>query len=712
MKKFTLFATVAMSGYLFAGAATVDFTAPDGVIYTIDTTAKEATVKDIPREAAITNLVVPDAVEYEGTQYPVTVVGEKAAQQASSTLESIQLGSNVREVGDNAFYGIAKVSVIKLNDGLKTIGANGFYNCRVATELTLPESLESIGSYAFYNGYALRQIEIPASVSTIGLNPWGGCTGLQKITVAEANKSFTAIDDVLFSKDGSLLISYPIGRDAAEYTVPAGCKYIGENSMRNNSRMSKLILSEGLEEIRAGAFNVCRFQELNIPASVTFIGSRVFTSNPNLNTIKVAEGNKNYAAISNYLCTKDGKTLIQGVPGANIVIPESVDSISGYAFYNMPQIQSLKLNNVRSIGETAFYGATSLSSIDWGSKIERIGGMVFQRCVSLKSVEFPSTLRALSDVQTFAQCSQLASVKFNDGLEEIGTHTFMLCSALTSIEIPGTVKIWGDAPFNNCVSLQSAVFNEGITELPPSVLSYASALTSVKLANSIEKIGSFAFGYCQQLTEVNMPENLETVEAAAFEFVPIKKLVLPAKVKRLESNAFGYSGIEELTLNEGLEYIGSWAFGSSLISSAVVPEGVTEIGEGAFGYCENLTSLEIPASATILGNGIAQSCPKIASIVNKAVVPQTLTADVVDEDVYKTCMLKVPGESIKAYKAAAFWSKFNIDTSGVESIEENIDNAEIVEIYSISGVRQPELVNGINIVRLSDGSVKKIYHKM
>ena len=68
MKKFTLFATVAMSGYLFAGAATVDFTAPDGVIYTIDTTAKEATVKDIPREAAITNLVVPDAVEYEGTQ--------------------------------------------------------------------------------------------------------------------------------------------------------------------------------------------------------------------------------------------------------------------------------------------------------------------------------------------------------------------------------------------------------------------------------------------------------------------------------------------------------------------------------------------------------------------------------------------------------------------------------------------------------------------
>ena len=102
----------------------------------------------------------------------------------------------------------------------------------------------------------------------------------------------------------------------------------------------------------------------------------------------------------------------------------------------------------------------------------------------------------------FFNCTGLTSVTISNGLEYIDEEAFYGCSSLTSINIPSSVASIGSGAFYQCSNLTSIDISNSVTSIEPSVFARCSNLTSIDIPNSVTKIGQGAFYECSGLTSV------------------------------------------------------------------------------------------------------------------------------------------------------------------------------------------------------------------
>ena len=166
--------------------------------------------------------------------------------------------------------------------------------------------------------------------------------------------------------------------------------------------------------------------------------------------------------------------------------------------------------------------------------------------------------------------------------------------------------------------------------------------------------------------------------------------------------------------NYSVTTIGQWAFYSCIsLASIDIPNSVTTIGEFAFAYCFSLASVNIGESVTTIGVGAFIYCYYITSVTCLAkecpVCDKGLWNNMFS--VFDTATLYVPKQSIDAYKTTDPWSNFvhvvALEDTGIEG--KPTDNAPRVDaVYDIDGRRTDSMKRGLNIVRMSDGTTRKV----
>ena len=166
--------------------------------------------------------------------------------------------------------------------------------------------------------------------------------------------------------------------------------------------------------------------------------------------------------------------------------------------------------------------------------------------------------------------------------------------------------------------------------------------------------------------------------------------------------------------NYSVTTIGQWAFSSCIsLASIDIPNSVTTIGEFAFAYCFSLASVNIGESVTTIGLGAFIYCYYITSVTCLAkecpVCDKGLWNNIFS--VFDTATLYVPKQSIDAYKTTDPWSNFvnvvALEDTGIEG--KPTDNAPRVDaVYDIDGRRTDSMKRGLNIVRMSDGTTRKV----
>ena len=187
---------------------------------------------------------------------------------------------------------------------------------------------------------------------------------------------------------------------------------------------------------------------------------------------------------------------------------------------------------------------------------------------------------------------------------------------------------------------------------------------------------------------------------------------LPANIKRIGESAFeNCSGLTSLNLPAGITTIGSSAFyGCSGLTSLTIPDGVTKIGRYAFSNCSYLTSLTIPSSVNSLGDYAFKNCSSLQSVHVSWSTPISAGKAFNKADVSK-CTLYVPQGTEQDYFLADVWGDFgNIveyDPTGIDKVTTSTDAKELSR-YSVNGQRLATPTKGLNIVKYSDGSVKKV----
>ena len=491
-------------------------------------------------------------------------------------------------------------------------------------------SVTSIGSGAFEYCRSLTSITIPNSVTSIGYVAFSLCSSLTSVTIGN---SVTSIGDEAFRGCSSLTsINIPnsvtsIGYEAFSYCSSlTKTNYTGDiagwcNIEFGNYSANPMYYSHNFH------INDQEIKDLVIPNSVTSIGGYAFSGCSSL---------------------------------TSVTIPNSVTSIGNWAFYDCSSLTSIIIpNSVTSIEESAFRGCSSLTSITIPNSVTSIGDQAFHYCSSLTSITIPNSVTSIGE-WAFANCSSLTSVTIPNSVTSIGSSAFFGCSGLTSITIPNSVTSIGSSAFFGCSGLTSITIPNSVTSIGDNAFYNCSGLTSITIPNSVTSIGDEAFAKCSSLTSITIPNSVTSIGHGAF--YGCSGLTSPV----YNAHCFAYmptSYSGAYTIPEGIKQIAGAAFEDcSRLTSITIPNSVTSIGKYAFAYCSRLTSVTIGSGVTSIGDYAFRDCSGLTSVNVLAEVPPALEGDAFYGDAFynvsKKIPVYVPCGSVSAYQSAKGWNTF------------------------------------------------------
>ena len=289
-----------------------------------------------------------------------------------------------------------------------------------------------------------------------------------------------AVEDefgVKYSKDWKRLLKAP-SRLKGEYSIRKGVKVIGDRAFYACKSLISINIPNSVTYIGNHAFRGCKtLTSINIPNSVTNIGEGAFSGCKSLIIIIIPSsvvnmnGNpfcrwngmlynesKEFIYEHQVLFNKDRTTLIAYISNdTNYIIPNSVTYIGNGAFRGCDSLTSINIpNSVTNIGNKAFWGCESLTSINIPTSVTHIGNSAFSFCYSLTSINIPTSVTHIGN-SAFMWCDSLTSIKIPNSVTSIGDSAFDNCSSLTSINIPNSVTNIGDWAFCGCKNLPSKI---------------------------------------------------------------------------------------------------------------------------------------------------------------------------------------------------------------------------------------------------------------
>lgn len=416
----------------------------------------------------------------------------------------------------------------------------------------------------------------------------------------------------------------------------------------------------------------------------------------------------------------------------DIVVPENVSyndtlysvvSIGNHAFYNCGDMTSIAIpNSVTSIGKSTFYKCSSLVSITIPNLVTSIGESAFRHCSGLTSIEFNAENCAAVSNYVFDGCKALSSVIFGDKVKNIPNYVFYGCSSLTNVTISNSVTSIGQCAFMGCGGLTSVSIPNSVTSIGGSAFSGCSSLTNVTIPNSVASIGGSAFMECSGLTSIVIPNSVTSIGVRAFEdCTSLVSVEYNAEncttMGSLTYHVFeGCTALSSVVIGDKVKNIPDYAFYKcSGLTSVTIGNSVESIGAYAFYDCSGLTSLVFPSTVASIGKYAFRGCTGLTSITSKNTTPPVCDMAAF-KNVDVNIPLIVPQESVSRYKATYIWMNFlNIQGQDMSGVEDTFtDNGEVlmeVARYDANGRSISAPVKGVNIVRYSNGTVKKVLVK-
>lgn len=477
-------------------------------------------------------------------------------------------------------------------------------------------------------------------------------------TTASAKVAVAAGDNLY---EGNVAIPASVSDGDKVYSVTA----IDSKAFYYCAGLTGVTLPESLKEIGSSAFRNCSgLSAVTLPAGVTTIGYSAF-----------------------FGCT--GLTSIN--------IPESVSVIEPYTFFGCKRLPSINLSGISKIGGSAFSGCVALTSVTIPANIGQIESYTFQNCAGLTSVTIPAGIANIGDA-AFQGCTGLTSVSIPEGVAQIGRAAFEGCTGVTSVNIPSTVKAIVNSCFEGCTSLTSLSVADG---------------------NPVYDSRNNCNAIIETYVEKKQGETVTHYKLVA----GCKSTVIPDGVTEIGTSAFANcTGLTDIAIPASVTVIGVSAFQNTGLTSIVIPESVTAIDEFCFAYCPNLATVTLPSTITKVEDEAFLSCVALKDFYCYAEKCPTATKSVFTSTPVENATLHVPEAAIGAYTLAEPWSLFGsiVASDGnlvspekdSETAIASLQNAgKIQQVYSLGGQQTSKLQRGINIVRLSDGTTRKVLLK-
>ena len=322
----------------------------------------------------------------------------------------------------------------------------------------------------------------------------------------------------------------------------------------------------------------CTDTEVSIPASidgysVTAIGEKAFAENSNITYLKIPGTIKTIGTRAFYKCT--------GI--TEFTIPESVKDIGTQIFYGCDQLTTVYYNSSYGSPENPVLSVKNLETVVFGGK--EVPAYAAQGASNLKTVVILDDITSIG-YSAFDGCSSLTSITIPDSVASINDYAFQNCTDLTSITIGNGVTLICWAAFSGCSSLTSINIPESVTKIGAYAFKDCSNLTSVHI-NDIAKWCEISFGGGTASNPLYYAHNLYLDNEL------VTTLVIPDNVTSISGGTFnGCTSLTSITIPDSVTRIGGSTFkGCTNLTSITIPDSITSIDNYAFDGCSSLTDV-------------------------------------------------------------------------------------------------------------------------
>lgn len=573
---------------------------------------------------------------------------------------------------------------MELPSGLTSISAYAFSECSGLTSLKLPSGLTSIGYHAFAYCSGLTSLQFPSNLNSIGDDAFAGCTGL---TSLQLPSGLTSI--------GSAAFAYCSGLTSLQF--PSGLTSIGARAFQNCTGLTSLELPSGLTKIEEGAFWGC--SNINsiyayMPDPLLFDGeAKDFPTCFNENcTLYVPK--KSYTAYIVAPGWGDFKTIAKFNP----------DLIRDWVTKNVAQAGTLSTvigedkENITKLKLTGNLNDTDVRYLE-----EMI------REAALQELNLKDALLYTINVCRFCDCKSLTSLVLPDVLQRIEKAAFSNCTGLTTISLPAGLEYMYGA-FGGNIGLTSIYANM------PTPLQDAYSFYGVDKSHCILYVpeGSLAayrqmendWGLFPHIVEFDPATGLLTLDIQANGDGSLSGQVdaeLRGRVKSLKISGSG--AVDFGFINQYLS--------GNLQNLDLKDANVTDLPYCGLDRCQNLTTISLPAGLRSIDKGFLSNCRNLKTIYAYMPDPNALIYE--DNFYYESreWTLYVPKGMKNAYQNSEWrYCKeiIEMETSGIDSVILHPDAKEVSR-YSVNGQRLAVPVKGLNIVKYSDGTARKVVVK-
>lgn len=642
--------------------------------------ALQSVFYDVPN-AKCTNLLPV------GQWKPDEMTGEAHEQSAYA----LTLGPNVESLPDN-FCADANISKLTVSDALKlkTIGAKAFYCCKnmQSDVLLFHDGLTSIGESAFYGCEKLdKAMRLPASLATIGEKAFYGITvnDLEWNCAAAHDQVFrysrvcvnghltvgatiTEIPDKAFEANGHLFSSLSFAPDSR-------LKRIGDCTFGKYVNSKDVCLTGGT---------------LTLPKTVEYIGSSAFAETGITGELVLPAALKEMGTAAFARCT--------GLKGG-LQLPEGLKKVPSYAFENCAGlVGTLTIpSSVEDIGWDAFVrtGFTKLVIEDsdqplaTGNNFNKTGGWIIKAPAADASATVmrgPNGSTAMSSL--FVAQGMFALLPITEAY--VGRELNYLCGAMMDQSFVRRYY----SPFGRSRHLEQITVGDAVKKLLPYQFANCAKLKKVVLPEGLETIGKGTFHEDSVLVEINVPRSVTLVDNASF------------------NNCVA---LENITIGSASAPQGRMV--STMNAEKASAAGNTVIGYGAFWNCERLASVNLTDAVSEIGEYAFRYCTSLSSLTCARATPPAVYANAFSNAADpSSCTLYVPLHCASAYRGSNVWQQFFIEEADLTGISQpTVDyidgSGSVKQRFGLGGQHLSSPTKGINIVRMSNGRVRKVVVK-
>ena len=665
----------------------------------------------------------------------VTTLGDHAFH-GWKNLTSFTIPSHITSIETYAFAGCTGLTSITIPEQITSIKDGTFSGCTGLKSFVVPNSVMSIGNYAFNGCTSMTGVVFEESEETLKLgyntyNSDGTGKGmfydcpLQSAFIGRPlNYSYYSVNTVKYNDYPSRFGYSPFANNATLTKVHFG----------NPVKAIQLYMFYGCKELTTFEYNAnckptaienyvfaggCKgLTNFDIPATVTTIGAGAFKDCEKLENIVIKPSVTN---ISNYAF--NGCTSMTGV-----VFEESEETLKlGYNTYNSDgtgkgMFYDCPLQSV-FIGRPLNYSYYSVNTVKYSDYPGRFGYSPFANNATITKAHFGNPVKAIQ-LYLFAGCTSLTTLQYNSNCKPtiIEKYAFWSCRSLTETDIvyPESVNTIGDGAFRYCTSLEGYTIPNHITTVGNYAFQNCEKLASVVVKPSVTSIGNGAFNGCTSMTGVVFEESEETLKLGyntynsdgvgkgMFYDCPLQSAFIgrPLNYSYYSVNTvkyndypsrFGYSPfannatLTEAHLGNPVKAMQLYLFyGCKELTTLEYDADFkpTAIEKYAFaGGCKGLTSIDIPATVTSVGDYAFQNCTSLTDVSCHPVKVPTTKTNAFNGVSVEEVTLHVPATSVNSYKATEPWKNFIIegmadDAKGDVNGDGDVDIADAVCIVN------------------------------